>query len=152
MKIRPSARFFILNKQNEILLFHFRFNSGALSGESYWATPGGGLEPGETYEQAVCRELREETGIIRDKFGAVAAENTFPMLLPNGETVMAEERFYLVNVSDEELNFSDWTTQEKEVINDHKWWALSELTETEQQIFPVEIIVRILSEYTSGEK
>lgn len=152
MKTRPSARFIILNKQNEILLFHFHFNSGALSGESYWATPGGGLEPGETYEQASCRELREETGIIREKFGAAVAENTFPTLLPNGETVMAEERFYLVNVSDEELNFSDWTTQEKEVINDHKWWALSELLKTKQQVFPVEIIVRILSQVEMSNK
>ncbi|ROJ31633.1 hypothetical protein BFD15_05525 [Morganella morganii] len=74
------------------------------------------------------------------------------MLLPNGETVMAEERFYLVNVSDEELNFSDWTTQEKEVINDHKWWALSEFSETEQQIFPVEIIIRILSQVEKCNK
>lgn len=74
------------------------------------------------------------------------------MLLPNGETVMAEERFYLVNVSDEELNFSDWTTQEKKVINDHKWWALSEILETEQQIFPVEIIVRILSKIEKCNK
>lgn len=57
-------------------------------------------------------ELR--TDPVPGKYLSVAvAENTFPMLLPNGETVMAEERFYLVNVSDEELNFSDWTTQEK---------------------------------------
>ena len=31
--------------------------------KGYWTPPGGGMEPGETYEQAVIREVREETNM-----------------------------------------------------------------------------------------
>ena len=31
--------------------------------KKYWTPPGGGIEPGETYEQAVVREVAEETNM-----------------------------------------------------------------------------------------
>jgi len=31
--------------------------------KGYWAPPGGGIEPGETYEEAVVREVKEETNM-----------------------------------------------------------------------------------------
>ncbi len=33
------------------------------SGRSYWVIPGGGIEPDETEERCVQREMREETGL-----------------------------------------------------------------------------------------
>jgi len=31
--------------------------------KGYWAPPGGGIEPGETFEEAVVREVKEETNM-----------------------------------------------------------------------------------------
>ncbi len=37
---------------------------GKPPGEGLWTVPGGRLEPGETIEQGVAREVREETGLV----------------------------------------------------------------------------------------
>jgi NUDIX domain len=57
MRHRPSARLLILDGAGKILLFRFVHKKGALAGQDYWATPGGGVEEGETFEQAAIREL-----------------------------------------------------------------------------------------------
>ena len=58
LRIRPAARAIVLDPDDRILLVRFQFPHG-----TFWATPGGGIEPGETPEEAVRRELAEEAGL-----------------------------------------------------------------------------------------
>src|SRR5262245_11599415 len=103
MRRRPSARILVIDPSDRVLLFRFVFKSGALAGQDYWATPGGALDSGETFEEAARRELFEETGIEVAAVGDVVAEKEFILQSPNGGQVMAEERFFLVRVTGQEL-------------------------------------------------
>ena len=150
MRRRPSSRLLVLDRSNRILLFRFMFKRGPLAGQDYWATPGGALEPGESFADAARRELFEETGILRDAVGQPVAEREFALQLHDGEYVMAEERFFLVLVDGQSLSRDGWTAVEIEVMTGHRWWSVEELTSTSETVFPetlVAILDRVLSQH-----
>src|SRR5271156_5095647 len=126
MRPRPSARLLVLNPSGKVLLFHFVHRNDALAGRDYWATPGGGVEDGETFEQAAIRELEEETGIRVEDIGPEVGRREFVLQLPDGEQVMADERFFLIKPGDASLSRDGWTAQEAKVMADHRWWSLDE--------------------------
>jgi 8-oxo-dGTP diphosphatase len=62
VRLRPSARAVILDEQDRILLCRFEFVRDGRQ-VVVWATPGGGIEPGESLLTALRRELKEEVGL-----------------------------------------------------------------------------------------
>ncbi len=144
MRRRPSSRLLVIDRTNRVLLFRFVFKREPLAGQNYWATPGGAVEAGESFADAARRELFEETGILRDAVGQEVAEREFVLQLHDGEYVMAQERFFLVRVADQSLSRDHWSPVETEVMTDHRWWSVDELTSTSESVFP-ETLVTILA-------
>ena len=71
--------------------------------EGFWATPGGSLEPGESHERALARELHEELGIREAEIGPHLATRIKDHLAA-GQPVRQAERCYLVRVPAEAVS------------------------------------------------
>ncbi len=136
MRRRPSSRLIVLDPTGCLLLFRFEHKRGALAGHAFWATPGGGLEPGETFAEAAIRELKEETGIHVDSVGDPVARREFVMTMPDREQVIADEQFFVVLVKEQRVLRDQWTVLELEVMAEHKWWTPAALRATQDTVWP----------------
>ncbi len=146
MRRRPAARLLVLDEHDRVLLFRFVYQDAARGGQDYWATPGGAVEAGETVADAARRELAEETGLSVDTIGVPIAHKEFVLPLPQGEQVLAEEHYFLVRVPKPVLSREHWTADEHDVMADHRWWSIPDLTATNDVVFPedlVDILARV---------
>lgn len=140
MRKRQSARLLVVSPQKRILLFKYVYNNGALAGGAYWATPGGGVEPGESFESTAIRELFEETGIRVQQVDAPVANREVRLLMSDGEEVLAIERYFAIQATDEQVSYDGWTRQEVNVIAEHRWWSKAELAQIAASLWPEDLI------------
>jgi TDG/mug DNA glycosylase family protein len=66
---RQTVRAVVRDAAGRIVLLHYRERYDA-----WWTTPGGGREPGESDEQTLRRELREEIGLEHFEIGSLLWE------------------------------------------------------------------------------
>ena len=141
LRIRDAARAIVVDDAGRVLLVRFRFERGDL-----WATPGGGLEPGETDEDALRRELREEAGLRDAPVGPVVwvREHVIPIFGWDGQ----RERFHVVRVPAFEPSPELSSAQlNAEAVVELRWWTPEELRATDDEFAPrrlPELLARLL--------
>jgi 8-oxo-dGTP pyrophosphatase MutT (NUDIX family) len=100
---RAAVRAILLTPQNEVLLL--RVDLPGVE-ERFWITPGRGLQPGESIEDARKRELREELGLNEYALGPLVwlRQHTFNWA---GKRICQIERYHIVHADRFQPHMSD---------------------------------------------
>jgi 8-oxo-dGTP pyrophosphatase MutT (NUDIX family) len=133
-EFRRRAGLIVLDERRRVLLFRGGDPSRPEAG-TWWFTPGGGADPGETYEAAARRELFEETGLRCDDLGPVVLRRRFDFDF-DGEAFDQDEVYYLVRTAAFDIDASNWTELERRTTEEHRWWAIDELAATSDEVYP----------------
>ena len=127
---REAVRALVVDADDRVLLMRFE---NPANGDVWWATPGGGVEGGESDETALRRELLEEAGLGDPEIGPVVwwREHVLPW---DRRLWRQRERFHLVRVDRHEAVPTIDLTAEH--VHGHRWWTLAELEATDEWLAP----------------
>lgn len=140
---RPAARILLVDAEGRLLMF--RFDTGD-ERPPFWCTPGGAVDPGESYEDAARRELFEETGIVADP-GPQVLRRQVDFETIERVPVTADERYFLVRARSSEIDPAGHTELERRVMQHWRWLTPTELQALGEPFFPEdlpEIAARLL--------
>ena len=146
---RESSRLVVLNNRDEILLFCHQDPPTRQYPQRYWVTPGGGVEPGENWEQAAIRELWEETGISGVTLGPWIWSREKLDAFP-GPVFLSVERYFLVRVDRDDVTFANQFDHEREVYQQHRWWSVDAIRASAETFYPAEM-ADLLARIASGD-
>ena len=137
---REGVRAFVVDAQRRLLLVRFRDPTGNV----WWAPPGGGIEAGETVEQALRRELLEEAGLAGFDIGPQVFENE-PTFSWQGRLLRQHQRYFVVRVDDHEP--APTIELGEELVDRVAWWTPEELASPPERLSPPDLaeLVRTLT-------
>jgi 8-oxo-dGTP diphosphatase len=137
---RRSARAILLDQAGRVLLIRF---SVPREGQIFvfWATPGGGVEVGETDCEAARREIKEELAVNVELAGPVhTSEDRFTH---NGVMVEMTDVFFVGRHDQEALQLHGIADNERAAMQETRWWSSEEIEQTTETIFPRDLSAAI---------
>lgn len=141
LRRRSTVRVLVIDDADRVLLFR---DSDPGTGASWWITPGGGIDDGESDLAAVRRELLEETGLVvtdEDVIGPLAARRVWHGY--SDVVVDQHDTFYAVRTPAFEIDTSGHTEEERITLQESRWWSRDELAAAASVghvVWPVDLV------------
>ena len=140
LHFRRAVRALIATPDGEVLLARFVFPSGV----EVWALPGGGLEDGESPDDGLRRELREELGLVDVPVGphVWVREHIVPMRTGHDGQ---RDQIHLVRTERFEPSPTiGWAALRDEYVFELRWWTATEVaTRTDLRFAPRRLAVHL---------
>jgi 8-oxo-dGTP pyrophosphatase MutT (NUDIX family) len=134
---RSCVRVVLQDAAGRVLLF--RAQLGSRSSEHWWELPGGGIEPGESYQQTAVRELAEETGLLVSpaQVGPPRWRRTSTWTA-RGVRRLQHEVVVAVRLDADQPPVTDGgrTPEELEEYVEARWWEIGDLLASSERFYP----------------
>jgi putative (di)nucleoside polyphosphate hydrolase len=125
---RKGVSALIVNTKNEFLLVNLISFE-----EKYYAIPGGGVEKGESLENAIYREIKEELGINESSLQLIAkSDNSLktlfktPKIDKKGQEYIGSEKYFFAFRF---LDFKDDIKLPEDEVRSYKWVSFEDLNQ-----------------------
>jgi ADP-ribose pyrophosphatase YjhB (NUDIX family) len=144
---RHVARAILLDPSGRVLLF-FLDPGRDPAGRGYWYLPGGGIKSGETPEDAVRRELREEVGLDDLDVSAPVVHLTGVRFEFDGRQFEQDEWHLVARAPIATIGQGRAGDNETASAAAHRWWSIDDVRSTAATIYPrqLETLMRKLLE------
>jgi 8-oxo-dGTP pyrophosphatase MutT (NUDIX family) len=106
------------------------------SGQPVWLTPGGGVDEGETYQEAAVRELIEEVGVTGAVLGPCVWLRRLPYEMADGVPREKHERYFVCHVSHFEVDGIAEGQLDMEAVAGFRWWSVDEIEASQERFAP----------------
>jgi len=100
-------------------------------GSAFWIAPGGGVEPGESDEDALRRELEEEIGVVAPPLGPFVWTRDFPFRWRDAWWRQSE-RYVVLRIEPDDIGYG-------EEIENARWWTADEISNSDELFAPARL-------------
>lgn len=132
---RLAVKLLLLDENERLLLIHAQ---DPQTHANCWYPVGGGVESGETLQEAAAREAFEETGLVSLPPGRLVwkRDHTYEF---NGQVMDVHEKWLMHTVEHFDPEPAELSEHEADSILGFRWWHAAELVEATETVFPPQL-------------